>query len=78
MNTGVPGQDFPGSDLGMPVQVLENRHGRETIHSMGAGFTLVFVKLATFGTGTLSCFDHRSVINERRIDLIILKYGLAS
>ena len=48
MNTGVPGQDFPGSDLGMAVQVLENRHGRETIHSMGAGFTLVFVKLAPF------------------------------
>ena len=54
MNTGVPGQDFPGSDLGMAVQVLENRHGRETIHSMGAGFTLVFVKLAPFGTGPLS------------------------
>ena len=50
MNTGVPGQDFPGSDLGMAVQVLENRHGRETIHSMGAGFTLVFVKLAPFGS----------------------------
>ena len=48
MNTGVPSQDFPGSDLGMAVQVLENRHGRETIHSMGAGFTLVFVKLAPF------------------------------
>ncbi len=50
MNTGVPGQDFPGSDLGMAVQVFENRHGRETIHSMGAGFTLVFVKLAPFKT----------------------------
>ena len=49
MNTGVPSQDFPGSDLGMAVQVLENRHGRETMHSTGAGFTLVFVKLATFG-----------------------------
>jgi hypothetical protein len=51
MNTGVPGQDFPGPDLGMAVQVLENRHGRETMHSIGAGFTLVFVKLAPFGTG---------------------------
>ena len=50
MNTGVPGQDFSGSDLGMAVQVLENRHGRETMRSMGAGFTLVFVKLATFGS----------------------------
>ena len=50
MNTGVPGQDFPGSDLGMAVQVLENRDGRQTIHHMGAGFTLVFVKLAPFGT----------------------------
>jgi hypothetical protein len=54
MNTGVPGQAFPGSDLGMAVQVLENRHGRETMHSMGAGFTLVFVQLAPFGTGPLS------------------------
>ena len=44
MNTGVPGEDFPRSEFGMAVQVLENRHGRETIHSMGAGFALVFVK----------------------------------
>jgi len=50
MNTGVPGQDFPGSDLGMAVQVLENRNRRETMHPMGAGFTLVFVKLAPFNT----------------------------
>ncbi len=56
MNTGVPGQDFPGSDLGMAVQVLENRDGRQTIHPMGAGFTLVFVKLATFGPVPLSSF----------------------
>ena len=54
MNTGVPGQAFPGSDLGMAVQVLENRHGRETMHSTGAGFTLVFVNLATFGPVPLS------------------------
>jgi len=60
MNTGILGQDFPGSDLGMAVQVLENRDGRETIHSMGAGFTLVFVNLAPFGTGTLSCSDSSS------------------
>jgi hypothetical protein len=40
MNTGVPGQDFPGSDLGMAVQVVENRHGQETMHPMGTGFTL--------------------------------------
>ena len=53
MNTGVPGQDFPGSDLGMAVQVFENRHGRKTMHPMGAGFTLVFVKLAPFGSGCL-------------------------
>ena len=46
MNAGVPGQAFQGSDLGMAVQVLENGHERETKHSMGAGFTLVFVKLA--------------------------------
>ena len=45
MNTGVPGQDFPGSDLGMALQVVENRHGQETMHPMGAGFTLVFVKM---------------------------------
>ena len=50
MNKGVPGHDFPGSDLGMAVQVFENRHGRETMHPMGAGFTLVFVKLAPFGS----------------------------
>jgi len=50
MNTGVPGQDFPGSDLGMAVQVVQNRHGQENMHPMGAGFTLVFVKLAPFGT----------------------------
>jgi hypothetical protein len=37
MNTGVPGQDFPGSDLGMALQVVENRHGQETMHPMGAG-----------------------------------------
>ena len=48
MNTGVPGQDFPGSDLGMAVQVVENRHEHEAMHPMGAGFTLVFVKLAPF------------------------------
>ena len=54
MNTEVSGQDFPGSDLGMAVQVLENWHGRETTHSMGAGFTLVFVSLAAFGTGPSS------------------------
>ena len=50
MNTGVPGQDFPGSDLGMAVQVVENLHGQETMHPMGTGFTLVFVKLAPFGS----------------------------
>jgi hypothetical protein len=50
MNTGVPGQDFPGSDLGMAVQVVENRHGQEDMHAMGARFTLVFVKLAPFGS----------------------------
>jgi len=50
MNTGVPGQDFPGSDLGMAVQVVENRHGQENMHPMGAGFTLVFVKLAPFSS----------------------------
>ena len=44
MNKGVPDQDFPASDLGMAVQVLENRDARQTIHSKGAGFTLVFVK----------------------------------
>ena len=54
MNKGVPGQDFPGSDLGMAVQVLKNRHGRETMHSMGAGFTLVFVNLAPFPRVPLS------------------------
>jgi hypothetical protein len=48
MNTGVPGQDFPGSDLGMAVQVVENRHEHEAMHPMEAGFTLVFVKLAPF------------------------------
>ena len=53
MNTGVPGQDFPGSDLGMAVQVVENRHGQETMHPMGTGFTLVFVKLAPFGSGSI-------------------------
>ena len=51
MNTGVPGQDFPGSDLGIAVQVVEKCHGQETMHPMGAGFTLVFVKLAPFGSG---------------------------
>ena len=50
MNTGVPSQDFPGSDLGMAVQVVQNRHGQENMHPMGAGFTLVFVKLAPFGS----------------------------
>ena len=55
MNTGVPGQDFPGSDLGMAVQVVQNRHGQENMHPMGAGFTLVFVKLAPFGTDP--CLD---------------------
>ena len=58
MNKGVPGQDFPGSDLGMAVQVLKNRHGRETMHSMGAGFTLVFVKLAPFRPVPL-CLEKR-------------------
>jgi hypothetical protein len=51
MNTGVPGQDFPGSDLGIAVQVVEKCHGQETMHPMGAGFTLVFVKLAPFMSG---------------------------
>ena len=60
MNTGVPGQDFPGSDLGMAVQVLENRNGRETMHSMGAGFTLVFVKLATFRANPVSNYSATS------------------
>ena len=50
MNTGVLGQDFPRSDLGMAVLVVENRHRQETMHLMGAGFTLVFVKLAPFGS----------------------------
>ena len=54
MNTGVPSEDFPGSEFGMAVQVLENRHGRETIHSMGAGFTLVFVKLTRHAGQQLS------------------------
>ena len=53
MNTGVPGQDFPGSDLGMAVQVVQNRHGQENMHPMGAGFTLVFVKLAPFGSACI-------------------------
>jgi hypothetical protein len=57
MNTGVPGQDFPGSDLGMAVQVVENRHGQETMHPMGAGFTLVFVKLAPFGSVPILFLD---------------------
>jgi len=48
------GPRFSGSDLGMAVQVLENRHGRETMHSTGAGFTLVFVNLATFRTAPFS------------------------
>jgi len=54
------GPRFSESDLGMAVQVLENRHGRETMQSAGAGFTLVFVQLATLGTGPLSlCEDLR-------------------
>ncbi len=38
MNTGVPGQDSPGSDLGMAVQVVENRHGQENMTPNGSRF----------------------------------------
>ena len=42
MNKGVPGQDFPGSDLGMAVQVLENRNRRETIAGRSKNLDEIF------------------------------------
>ena len=58
MITGVPSQAPPKSDLGMAVEVLENRHRRETKHSAGAGCTPVFVKLAPFKTDFTSGVRH--------------------
>ena len=43
MNTGVPGQDFPGSDLGMAVQVVQCKMG-VSVHFLSKNDNMLVIR----------------------------------